>query len=78
MGVGSNPAVWVVAVTGILSLVRYWLDTQKEVSMKTENKVRKTCCQMKSNVKRVLLASFETMWVIAAGLTAGLATPSIY
>lgn len=78
MGAGSNPAVWFVAVTLVLTLARYWLDTKKEVPMKNKTTGRKTKSQTKSTVKRVLLAGCETIWGIAANLTVGLATLSIH
>lgn len=73
MGVGANPAFWFVAVTIILITVRYFLDS-KEVPMKAKSTGRKVY-QLKT---KILKASLETIWVIAANFIVGFATLSIH
>lgn len=76
MGVGSNPAFWFVAVTLILIVFRYFLDS-KEVSMNTKNIGRKAS-QLKTSLRSLLAASLETIWAIATNMTVGLVTLSIH
>jgi len=71
MGVGSNPTFWFVAVTTILIVVRYLLDS-KEVTMS------KNTDQLKTNRRNFAVASLETIWVIATNITVGLVTLSIH
>ena len=76
MGVGSNPAFWFVAVTIILIGLRFILDL-KEVPMSIQKNGRETS-QLKTTLRKLSVASLETIWVIAANFSVGLATLSIH
>lgn len=75
MGVGANPTACFVVVAFLLMLVRFWLDRNKEVSMKATKINRQV--QAKSKLKSVLLAFAETSWALTTNFAVGLVTLSI-
>jgi hypothetical protein len=80
MGVGSNPAVWFVAITFLLAVVRFWIDGKEQDMIKTRDskKVTRRKAPAKRNRKKIVAALFETMWAIATNWTTALVTLSIH
>lgn len=88
MGVGANPAAWLVVVVFILTLTRMGLELGKETKMECKNDIcRKahTRTRRKARVntaveylKSVGIAFVETLWAITASFVAGVVTLPIH
>lgn len=81
MGAGSNPAVWFVGVTLVLTLVRCWIGRKNEGHM-TKTRACEVTTRRQAPAKRkrtgIVVALIETIWVISTNCAAALVTLPIH
>jgi hypothetical protein len=79
--VGSNPAVWFVAVASTLIAIRFWIIKRREVQMADTNTYRKIgrhMARMKSNAAAFVSAVVTITLAIATDWTAELVTHPLH